>query len=169
MWILEDLWETGGRDPRIFKFGTDARVCVCVFRFMSNSFYIPGSFNRHPYMRGSRLQQTRAIRNQHNVRINVVASFCRVRFELNISTRWVVQQCNNVLLTFDKSTFVQYVPSIKRNCKTVEGGVHSGKDTNYLRCESQSVLQPPAIVYTLIENREYCLMVTLWWRLQVRL
>lgn len=34
----------------------------------------------------------------------------------------------------------------------MEGGVHCGKDTNYLRCESQSVLQPPAIIYALNEN-----------------
>jgi len=43
----------------------------------------------------------------------------------------------------------------------MEGGVHSGKDTNYLRCKSQSVLQPPAIVDALIENGEYGFTVTL--------
>jgi hypothetical protein len=152
-----------------------------VYLFTSMPFYISGSFNRHPYMTGAcwaalHIQLTCAIRSQHSVQINEIASFCCVRFELNVSSRWVVQQYNNVLLITDHllqsvvmSAFIQYVPSVNRNYKTMEGSVRSGKDTNYLRCERQSVLQPPAVVYTLIENGEYCFTVTLWWRLQVRL
>ena len=95
--------------------------------------------------------------------------FFRVRFELNALSRWAVQQCNHVLKKVVISAFIQYLPSVNRNCKTMEGSVHSGKDTNYVLCERQSVLQPPAIVYGLIENCEYCFTVPLWWRLQVRL
>ena len=148
MWILEVLWETGGRDPRIFKFRTDARVCSVSGLILFTSLEV--STGTLVWQATLHIQLVCALKNQLNIWINEVASFCRVGFELNVQTQWVVQQCNNVLQTFVKSAFVQYTPSVKRNCKTMEGGVHSGKDTNYLRCENQSVLQPPAIVYALI-------------------